>query len=231
MKHLFVIVFLLHSIAAYSEENAPQNEPATAGPQAGTPVRELSEEEQLERDFKSEEAYLDQYEGVRSKHYVRRAILSHVIQTTNRIAFDRIYINHLMGFNAVFQRITFAKYTSGIQGLSLGYVTGGGHGIEAGMEVSALNNVFAGYRYFYRPEKFALWPFAGVGAGYEVGLLKFAEGPPEALTYNGKKYFGFGTLGILVPLVDVALKAEFRFNFYGKDRLCLTQGIGAILFF
>lgn len=225
------MLFILHALPVFAEENAEQPAGLPAAAQQGTPLRELSEEEALERDFKSNEAYIDQYEGVRSKHYVRRAILSHVITATNQIAFDRVYINHILGFNAVYQRITFAKYTSGIQGLSLGYVTKGGHGVEAGMEVSALNNIFAGYRYFFRPEKFALWPFAGAGAGYEVGLIKFAEGPPEAVAYNGTKAFGFATLGVLVPLVDVALKAEFRFNFYGKDRLCLTQGIGAILFF
>lgn len=218
-KALFLLTFLLHGTCVFAEDNS------------STPVRELSEEEELEKDFKSEEAYIDQFEGVRSKHYVRRAILSHVISTTSRIAFDRFYVNHLMGFNAVYQRITFAKYTTGVQGLSVGYVTQAGHGLEAGMEVSSLNNIFAGYRFFYRPEKFSLWPFAGLGAGYEIGAIKFAEGPPEAINYNGAKYFGFTTLGVLVPLVDVALKAEFRFNFYGKDRLCLTQGIGAILFF
>lgn len=225
MKHLFLFLLLFFSLVSSAAG------PSARDKKAGTPLRELTEEEALEQDFRSEEAYLDQYEGVRSKHYVRRALLSHVIETTSRIAFDRFYINHLLGFNAVFQKTTFAKYTSGLQGLSFGYVTKQGHGIEAGMEVSALNNLFAGYRYFYRPEKLSLWPFGGLGVGHEINLIKFAEGPPEALGYDGQKSFGFATVGVLVPLVDVALKAEFRFNFYGNDRLCLTQGIGAVLFF
>lgn len=194
------------------------------------PDRELTEEEKLELDFLTEDAYLDMTEAIRSKQYVRRAILSSVIHTTNKFAFERMYINHIMGFNAIFQRKIFAKYVSGVQGLSVGYVTSKGHAFEAGLELSALSNVFTGYRYFYRPEKFSLWPFAGAGIGTEFNAINFAEGPPESLLYNGPKQMGFVTLGFLVPLVDVGLKAEFRFNFYGMDRLVLTQGIGAIIF-
>lgn len=197
----------------------------------GQAERKLTEEERIEKDFRNLDAYIDDYEALRSKQYVRRAILSNVISITNKIAFDKIYINHLLGFNAVYQRVNFAKYVTGIQGLSVGYVTKEGHGLELGMEISALNNIFFGYRHFFRPENFALWPFAGVGLGYEVGLVTFAEGPPESRLYTGTKLMEFATVGVLVPLVDVGIKAELRFNFYGMDRLVLTQGIGAIFFF
>ena len=249
-------MFLFYSRVALPEEEVPQQEAAPqterspqaetvtqpyADTQAQTAIqhskddadisRELSEEEKLERNFKTNDAYLDHYEAIRSKQYVRRAILSSVITATNKIAFDRIYLNHLLGFHAIYQKSNFAKYVSGVQGLSVGYVSKQGHAIEAGMEFSSINNIFAGYRYFFRPENFLIWPFAGGGVGYDVGIFKFGEGPLAAQTYAGAKQMLFGSVGVLVPLVDVALKAEVRACAYGGDRYVLTQGIGAILFF
>jgi hypothetical protein len=40
----------------------------------------------------------------------------------------------------------------------------------------------------------------------------------------------FLNVGFLVPLVEVGLKVEFRFVFYGLARLSLTQGVGVIFF-
>lgn len=236
IRVLAFIFFLSLSSFSYGEdENQPQEASAEQVEQVPQqtldPDRELTEEEKQERNFRNEDAFLDHYEAVRSKQYVRRAILSSVISATNKVAFDRIYVNHLLGFHAIYQKTTFAKYVSGVQGLSVGYVTKEGHAAEIGMDFSSINNIFAGYRYFYRPENFLLWPFAGAGVGYDVGLITFAEGPPEAQGYNGKKHMGFVTVGILVPLVDVAIKAEIRASAYGTDRFLLTQGIGAILFF
>jgi hypothetical protein len=41
---------------------------------------------------------------------------------------------------------------------------------------------------------------------------------------------GFATLGFLVPLVDIGIKAEARLNFYGTDRLVLSSGVGVVFF-
>lgn len=183
-----------------------------------------------EVDFETPEAFIDQNDALGSKQYVRRAILSSVIESTNKFAFDRLYLNHLMGFSAVFQKTHFAKFVTGVQGLSVGYITENGHAFEGGLELSAVSNVFGGYRYVMRPEKFSLWPFMGAGLGMEVASIKFADGPPEAESYDGMKSMLFTTLGVLVPLVDVGIKAEVRFGFYGFDRLVMSTGVGVIVF-
>jgi hypothetical protein len=181
-------------------------------------------------DFENPETLIDPIEGVRNKHFVRRAILSSMAKNTSRFDFERPYINHLMGFSAVFQRTLFTKYVTGVQALSFGYITEGGHGFEGGFEFASVSNVFAGYRHIFRPETFSLWPFLGAGLGTEVTGLRFADGPPQAPQYNGMRQMAFGTLGFLVPLVDIGIKAEARFNFYGTDRLVLSTGVGVIFF-
>ena len=230
MKSTKILHLLLIALFLFGAISIPLlAEDAESGQQSAN-AEEL-EEEKIEQDFRSDEAILDQYEGVRSKQFVRRAILSSVISTTNKVAFGRVYVNHLLGFSAIFHKTRFAKYVSGVQGLSVGYVLKQGHAFELGMDFSSINNLFLGYRYFFQPDGFLLWPFAGVGAGRDVGLIQLAEGPEEARNYTGNKNMFFGTLGLLVPLVDVAIKAEVRFSAYGADRYVLTQGIGAILFF
>jgi len=187
--------------------------------------------EQEITDFQSEDTYFDASDALRSKQYVRRAILSNVIDLTSNVEANRFYINHLMGFSAILQRNrNFTKYLSGMQGLSLGYVTDGSHGLEIGAEFSAVSNLFAGYRYFVRPKDFSLWPFIGGGFGTELTSLSLSDGPAAADLYDGPKSMFFGTLGVLIPLVEVALKAELRFNFYGSDRWILTQGVGIVIF-
>jgi hypothetical protein len=247
-KTAFLLISLLISLPLFGEEEqaqpteqgipvqeaAPNAESTAQGrsPNAPSPDEAILQgDEVLNLDFENPDVYIDTSEAIRSKQYVRRAILSSVIDATSKFSFSRVYLNHLLGFNAVYQLTRFAKYTSGMQGLSLGYVSEGGHGWEAGMEISTVSNIFAGYRHFFRLESFSLWPFAGLGAGHEVPLMAFADVPTEARDYAGKKSFGFVGLGVLIPLVDVGLKAEIRGNFYGFDRLVLTQGIGAILFF
>lgn len=189
-------------------------------------------EEKSTAGFKTEDSFIDVNEAIRSRQYVRRAILSSVVKNTSNFSFKRPYINHLMGYNAVFQRNTqaFSKYQSGLQGLSFGYILENGVGLEAGVEFSAVSNAFAGFRYVYRPESLALWPFAGLGAGTEINIINFADVPPEAKTYTGSKQMGFFTLGLLVPVVDVGIKAEVRGIFYGMSRLSLVTGIGVIIF-
>ncbi len=199
------------------------------------------EEKQREPDFKHEDAYIDLQDALRSKAFLHRAILSTAIEDNARLRLrlGRPYINHLMGFNAILQggfgtanneTIPFTKYVSGVQGLSGGYVSEWGHGFEAGIELSSVSSIFGGYRYFFRPEKFTLWPFFGLGAGYEVKVLSISDGPLEAQLYSGTKQQFFGVFGVLIPLVDVALKVEFRTAFYGKQRVVFTSGIGAIVF-
>ena len=208
----------------------PAAQPAAA---ATAPASASSQREESTAgiDFEHEDSFIDNSDAVRSKQYVRRAILSTVIRETSRFDFSRWYVNHLMGFSAIYQRTRFAKFTSGMQELSVGYVTEGGHAFEGGLELSAVSNIFVGYRYFFRPKSFTLWPYVGAGVGEEIHLIDFAEGPPQAQNYSGQKEMGFGTLGVLLPLVDVGIKAEARFNFYGMDRWVLTTGVGAILFF
>ncbi len=195
------------------------------------------EEEESGIDFKHEDAFIDNYEAIRSEHYVRRAILSTIVNTIGKFEFNRIYLNHLMGFSSVYQQqtgaIKFTKYTSGMQGLSVGYVTNKGHAFELGLEVSAVSNIFGGYRYIWRPETFSLWPFAGIGIGTEISSVRLSQGPSEAESYGrlgGIKQMGFGALGVLIPIVEVGIKAEVRFTFYGLDRMVLSQGVGLIVF-
>ncbi len=181
-------------------------------------------------DFENPDTLIDANEGLRKKHFVRRAILSAMAQHTSRFEFDRPYINHLMGFSAVFQRTLFTKFVTGVQGLSAGYITERGHGFEAGFELASVSNVFVGYRKIFRPETLGLWPFLGGGVGTEVTGLRFADGPTQAPQYDGMRQMGFGTVGFLIPLVDLGIKAEARFNFYGTDRLVLSSGVGVIFF-
>ena len=177
------------------------------------------------------DTFIDISDALKSKAYVHRAILSTVIRDTARFNVASFYINHLLGFSSVYQRVNgYAKYDTGMQELSVGYVTSGGHGVELGLEISAVSNVFLGYRYFLRPENFSLWPFFGGGVGLQTPSLNFAEGPPVAQAYAGQDKMGFLTFGLMIPLVDVGLKAEARANFYGMDRLVLSTGIGAVIF-
>ena len=186
--------------------------------------------QQPKLDFEHPDAVIDPIEGLKNKHFVRRAILSSLAKHTSRFDFERPYINHLMGFSAVFQRTLFTKFVTGIQAISAGYITEGGHGFEAGFEFAAISNIFAGYRHIFRPETFSLWPFLGGGAGTEITSLRFADGPPQNAQYTGLRQMAFATIGFLVPLVDIGIKAEARFNFYGTDRLVLASGVGVIFF-
>lgn len=196
-----------------------------------------SDSKEVEMDFDHEDAFIDQQEAVRSEHYVRRAILSTIVNTTGKFEFNRIYLNHLMGFSAIYQMqngpIKFTKYTSGMQGIALGYVTKKGHAFELGLEASAVSNVYGGYRYIWRPERLTVWPFAGLGIGTEMASIKLSNGPAEAENYGklgGLKQMGFATAGLLIPIVEVGIKAEVRALFYGLDRMVLSQGLGLVVF-
>ena len=198
--------------------------------ESNDPSLGLSEEPLI--DFENEDTFIDISDALRSKQYVHRAILSTVIEHTSKFAFNRFYINHSMGFSAVWQRkdAPFVKYSSGIQALAFGYASQSGHGWELGLELSSVSTIFGGYRYFIQPEDFSVWPVLGIGVGHEVTALQISNGPPETLQYLGPRYMGYLQMGLLVPLVDVGLKAELRVNFYQLSRVVFTQSVGAILF-
>jgi hypothetical protein len=217
-------------------KSIPQGAPLK---ESGTSQRNPSsqETEQAEIDFENEDAFIDSQEAIRSEHYVRRAILSTIVNTTGKFEFSRLYINHLMGFSAIYQQqngpIRFTKYTSGMQGLSLGYVNRRGHAFELGLEVSAVSNLYGGYKYIWRPEKISAWPFLGLGIGTEISSVRLSQGPIEAENYSkfgGMKQMAFGTLGVMIPIVEVGIKAEMRATFYALDRMVLSQGLGLIIF-
>ncbi len=217
-----VLIAAFMGIPGYAEDPPPsttETPAAASGKKEGDP------------DFENEDTYIDLSDAVRSKQYVHRAILTSLVRDTNRFAVGRFYLSHMMGFNQVWQRgDVYSKFSSGLQGLVFGYVTPWGHGLEVGAELSAVSNVFVGYRYYIRPENFSLWGFLGGGLGTEISQINFAEGPPEAQLYTGMNQMGFLTLGVLVPTLDVGFKGEIRLNFYGVDRVVFTSGVGVIIF-
>lgn len=201
--------------------------------QAVQPVTEMERKPVL--DLEHENTYLDIHQALQSEKFVHRAVLSALIEKTSGVSFNRLYLNHLMGFTAVMQKagtpgVEFMKFNKAAQGVSIGYVFDGGHGIEAGVEISGVSSLFAGYRFFWQSAGLSFWPMAGLGAGMELSGVRISDVPVEAERYVGKDYMGFLTLGLLVPLIDVGLKVEFRGQFYGSDRIVLSQGVGAIIF-
>jgi hypothetical protein len=192
-------------------------------------VGSFTEEEYF--DFQSQDTFMDVGDALKSKQYVRRAILSTVIKNTTQMKVGKWYMNHLIGFNAVLQKTpVYSKYVTGVQAISAGYVSANGHGGEGGIELSAVSNLYAGYRYFYRPEKLLMWFTFGAGLGKALGFLALGEGPPESRLYNGSTMLFYTGASMMLPLVDVCFKAEIRMNFFSFDRLSLTAGVGALIF-
>ncbi len=183
-------------------------------------------------DFENPDTFIDISEAINSKQYVHRTILSTAIKYTSGFSFERFCFNHLMGYSAVWQRVRpHIKYITGVQGISVGYISSKGHSAEIGLEFSAVTNITLGYKHVFKTDAFySMWPYIGIGPGVEISQLKLANGPLEADRYDGTTIMGFIYLGLLIPLVDVGLKAEVRFNFYGLDRIVFTQGVGATIF-
>lgn len=183
-------------------------------------------------DMEHAETFMDVSEAIRSRQYVQRTILSTVIRATTKFAMGRFYLNHLMGFSSVMQTDPVSRFSVGLQGLAGGYVTESGHGLEVGAEFSAISNVYAGYRYFSRLEGFSLWPVVGFGAGMEVEALRISNPPHRAdlAPSSIPKSVFYGVVGLLIPLVDVGLRAEVRISVQGLKRLVLTQGLGVVIF-
>jgi hypothetical protein len=213
---------------------APAPEAAAAPPPQATaaaPKSELGMPEKPLIDMEHAETFMDVSEAIRSRQYVHRTILSTVIRATNKFATDRFYLNHIMGFSSIMQSLPPAKFSAGLQGLAGGWVSSGGHGFEVGVEVSAISNIYGGYRYFYKIDNFSLWPVFGIGAGYQVDALQLTR--PPGFTHTGPvppKLLTYAVIGLLIPMVDVGLRAEIRVALQGFSRIMLTQGLGIVVF-
>lgn len=183
-------------------------------------------------DFSSDDTYADQTEALRSRRYVHRAVLSNAIkETTVHFNVKRPYINHMLGFNNVWQREFIAsKYVSGYQGVAVGYIFEKGHGLEIEFDVSSNSSLQFAYKYFVLPSPYSAWPFIGGGLGMEITGLAFGGAPPEMKKYSGMRQKAFASFGVVIPLIDVGLKVEVRAEAYGTARLVLVTGLGAILF-
>lgn len=183
-------------------------------------------------DLDHEETFIDLSDALRSKQYVHRAILNSLVRDTNRFAVGRFFLTHMMGYNQIYQRGTteYTKFSTGVQGIGLGYVSEWGHGAELGAELSAVSNIFLGYKYFLRPKDMSVWAVLGVGVGQEIKSMNFGDGPPEAALYTGSQQMFFTSIGFLVPTIDIGFKGEARLNFYGGDRVIFSTGVGLILF-
>lgn len=185
-------------------------------------------------DFEHEETFMDVPDALRSRQFVHRAILSTIIRDTAKVSLGSFYVNQLMGFAAIYQPAnrggkSFAKYVTGVLGFAGGYATESGHCFELGADLSANSILFVNYKKFIGSETYTFWPYFGLGAGTEVGI-GLTDMPVEAKAYQGSTTMGFFTLGTLIPLVDIAIKAEARFNFFGLDKLMLTTGAGVVFF-
>lgn len=230
-----LLVFSLSAIAEKQEVKtpAPKKQVTTAEP--GGNAANVSVEDEQEEDkivnLESEEGFIDLSDALKSKHFVRRAILNTAIKNTSRFHLGRPYINHLVGFNAILQRAPFTKVTTAAQALAAGYVLSFGLGIEGGLEFSTLSNAYIGTRYLFDSLSAFVWPFVGVGLSRTVDFLSVSDGNSEFAAYAGPTRGYFFNTGVMIPLVDLGLKAEMRVTLYGSERIMLTSGIGAVLFF
>jgi hypothetical protein len=212
--------------AAKTDPKADAKTDATKKPDAREPAA---------FDFEHEDTFMDIPDALRSRQFVHRAILSTIIRDSAKVQLGSFYLNQLLGFNAIYQPSgrggkSFAKYASGVLGVSLGYSTQGGHSVEGGIDLSGVSNLVFGYRYFFQSEHSSFWPFLGAGLAMEMAALRLSDIPVEAKVYQGSSTAEFFTLGALIPLVDLAIRAEAKFVFYGLDRLMLTTGVGVVFF-
>jgi len=225
------------ALAAPAPAPAPEAAPAAEVPAktrqenaANATTANDEQKAEAEVDFENEDTFVDLADALKSKQYVRRAILSTVIRTTSKLAVSRWYISHTLGFNSVWMRTDGnLRYYSPSMGLSLGYVTAGMHGFEGGIDMSVPGDLYLGYRYYMPIEKVTVWPFLGGGAGMEIKTLALHD-PPYIRPYTGPAQFFFANAGIMVPLVEVALKLDIKITAYATARLMLSSGVGAIFF-
>jgi hypothetical protein len=226
--------------AAPAPAPAPAEPQATAQPAAQTaaaaapaPEPEPAKPDVPQVDFQSEDTFIDVTDALRSKQFVQRAILSSAIQETSKFGLSKSYLAPLIGYDAIFQpanRGPFTKFASGSITIAYGYITQGSNDYEIGVDLSAVSNLFLDYKYIFRPRNYSFWPFLGGGLGFAIDALNLTASPPAAVAYTGGGTDFFMTLGVLVPLVDVGLRAEAKFQFYGLSRLVLSTGIGVNFF-
>lgn len=218
---------------ALSEGSGTEQEASKAAIQSSG--AKSKDNEPVPYDFEHEEAYMDIPDALRSRQFVHRAILSTIIRDTARVQLGSFYLDQSLGFNAIYQPAdrggkSFAKFASGVLGLSAGYVTESGHSAEAGIDLSGVTNLVFGYRYLFTSQVSTFWPFIGVGLAMEFSKLRLSDIPVEAQVYQGSTTAEFLSLGAIIPLVDLAVRAEAKFVFYGLDRLMLNTTLG-ILFY
>lgn len=199
------------------------------------PDKKAAEEAAAAADFEHEDTFMDVPDALRSRQFVHRAILSTIIRDTAKVSLGTFYASHLMGFSAVYQPAnrggkSFAKYVSGVIGFAGGYSTESGHTFELGLDLSATSIMFVDYKKYIGGKDYTFWPYLGLGAGTEASFFRLSDLPVEAQVYQGSTTMFFFSVGTLVPLVDIALKAEARFIFFGLDRLMLTTGAGIVFF-
>jgi hypothetical protein len=197
--------------------------------------KDKNAEDEPAYDFEHEDTFIDVPDALRSRQFVHRAILSTIIRDTARVKMGSMYFNQILGFNAIYQPAnrggkSFAKYASGVLGFSLGYSTKGGHALEAGLDLSSTSQLLIGYKYYFQSETTTFWPFLGGGLSIQVPL-NLSDPPVEAVAYQGKTTGEYISVGAIIPLVDIALRAEAKFVFDGLDRLILDTGVGATFFF
>ncbi len=212
--------------AATASDNKSSDEKAkTEGTNEDTP----------EFDFENEKAFMDVPDALRSRQFVHRAILSTIIRDTSKVALGNYYFSPMLGFDAIYQPAnrggdSFAKYVTGIFGLGFGYAGKTGNTYELDWDISGVSNLSLSYRKLFRSDTVTFWPFLGGGVGTQFSVINLSGVPVEARVYEGSTKMVFALLGAVIPLVDVAIKVETRFCFYGLDRLMLTTGIGAVFF-
>jgi len=221
--------------APASEAPPPAPPEAAAKPSGDSDKAKATTEDSPEFDFEHEKAFMDVPDALRSRQFVHRAILSTIIRDTAKVTLGTNYFTPLLGFDAVYQPAnrgghSFAKYVTGLIGLSFGHVSKSGNMIELDLDISGVSNLSVAYRKLFVSEKVTFWPYLGAGVGTEISLLRLSEVPVEARVYDGSSKMVYGIIGAVIPMVDVAIKAEARFCFYGLDRLMLTTGVGVIFF-
>ena len=232
MRYTVILVFIL-CLPLHSETNPTTTAtPSTekVAPAEGATSEDIYEQEEDKIvNFEGEEGFIDLSDALRSKHFVRRAILNTAIKNSSRFHLGRPYINHLVGFNAILQ-MPRAKMMTAMQALSAGYVLPFGLGIEGGLDFSSISHAYVGTRFLFDQLSTFVWPFAGLGLSRQIDFLSVSDGARELREYAGSTSAYFVNFGLMIPLVDIGLKAEGRLSIYGSDRLMITTGLGAVLF-
>lgn len=219
--------------AKRARARARQSRKTATAAKVGAETAEADEGALPSVDFESEDTFFDISEAISSEQYVHRTILSTVIRYTSQFNLGRFYINHLLGYDAIFQRGSgTGRWISAVQGIAFGYLSKSGHGVDLSLNLGHLSYASLTYRYVIRTDNFYnIWPYFGAGVGNEIRAFRISDPPAFVPLYSGSSVLGYGTLGVLIPLVDLGFRAEVRIASYGAlDRLVLSQTIGAFIF-